>query len=381
MHQFLQVISYLPYPPQQLHLLSHHRWRPHQVNLHLVILQLPQSRLIIQVSNIPQRSSGDLAANGSYINVPAGYYTAAASKAIAYGSYKSNDSISVTPGITINSNNGLIQSSVNVTSNRLPVDSAGYFDNTFGLKTVVAGSSSKQLDIQAATTISPTESVQTAVAAGKFTTGVVKVGAISSNYVGSNIIARSSSDLNVSGATVTAPSGYYATAAATTIPNGSAKTPATTITAQPAISISASGLITATNSKTQNVTPTVTAGYVSSGTAGTITVNGSNTSQLTTKAAATYTPGTSDQTISANQYLTGAQTVKGDSNLIAANIASGVTIFGITGTHQGGITPTGTITISSNGTYDVTNYASASVKVGATVSGTKLIVPEGMIGV
>lgn len=195
------------------------------------------------------------------------------------------------------------------------------------------------------------------------------------------IMARTSSDVAVAGPTVSIPSGAYSNAVTKTVNNGSATTPATTITAQPAISISASGLITATNSKTQNVTPTVTAGYVSSGTAGTITVSGSNTSQLTTKAAATYTPGTSDQTISANQYLTGVQTVKGDANLIAANIASGVTIFGITGTHAGGITPTGTISISSNGTYDVTNYASASVKIGATVSGKKLIVPEGMIGV
>jgi hypothetical protein len=40
-------------------------------------------------------------------------------------------------------------------------------------------------------------------------------------------------------------------------------------------------LITASVSKTQGVTPSVTAGYVASGTSGTITVNGSNTNQLT----------------------------------------------------------------------------------------------------
>lgn len=55
-------------------------------------------------------------------------------------------------------------------------------------------------------------------------------------------------------------------------------------------------------------------------------------SGITKKAAATYTPGMSNQTIGANQYLSGAQTIKGDSNLVAGNIRSGVSIFGVTGT-------------------------------------------------
>lgn len=61
----------------------------------------------------------------------------------------------------------------------------------------------------------------------------------------------------------------------------------------------------------------VPAGYIGSG--------------ITKKAAATYTPGTSNQTIGANQYLSGAQTIKGDSNLVAGNIISGKTIFGVPG--------------------------------------------------
>ena len=50
------------------------------------------------------------------------------------------------------------------------------------------------------------------------------------------------------------------------------------------------------------------------------------------RGASTITPGTSDQTINAGIYLSGAQTIKGDSNLISSNIRSGVTIFGVTGT-------------------------------------------------
>ena len=55
------------------------------------------------------------------------------------------------------------------------------------------------------------------------------------------------------------------------------------------------------------------------------------TGNISSKAAETFTPTTNDQTISAGQYLSGAQTIKGDVNLAAGNIVSGVTIFGVTG--------------------------------------------------
>lgn len=52
---------------------------------------------------------------------------------------------------------------------------------------------------------------------------------------------------------------------------------------------------------------------------------------VTTKGAATYTPGTANQTIAAGQYLSGAQTIKGDGNLAAGNIVRGKSIFGVAG--------------------------------------------------
>lgn len=59
--------------------------------------------------------------------------------------------------------------------------------------------------------------------------------------------------------------------------------------------------------------------------------NGYVDQALATKAAATYTPGTANQTIAANQWLSGAQTIKGDGNLAAGNIIKGKSIFGVAG--------------------------------------------------
>lgn len=154
-------------------------------------------------------------------------------------------------------------------------------------------------------------------------------------------------------ASITADAGYDAlgevNVTVNAMPSGSAATPATTITANPSISVSSGGLITASVSASQSVTPTVSAGYVSSGTAGTVSVSGSNTSQLTTQAAQTIHPSTTDHTIASGKYLTGAQTVKGVllTNLSAGNIKKDVVVkvgdstdddcvASVTGTYEGG---------------------------------------------
>ena len=95
--------------------------------------------------------------------------------------------------------------------------------------------------------------------------------------------------------------------------------------ATPSISVSSSGLITASATQEE--------GYVSAGTE-------SATQQLTTQAAQTITPGTIDKIIDAGRYLTGDLTIKGDENLKSANIAQGVSIFGVSGT----LKPGGTMT-------------------------------------
>ena len=105
--------------------------------------------------------------------------------------------------------------------------------------------------------------------------------------------------------------------------------------ATPMIDVSAGGLITATTEQEK--------GYVSGGTK-------SATQQLTTQGAKTVTPGTSNQTaVASGRYTTGDVVVSGDANLVPANIAEGVSIFGVTGTHSGGGTFDGaTVTFTDN---------------------------------
>lgn len=108
--------------------------------------------------------------------------------------------------------------------------------------------------------------------------------------------------------------------------------------ATPMIDVSAGGLITATTEQEK--------GYVSGGTK-------SATQQLTTQGAKTVTPTTTNQTaVASGRYTTGDVVVSGDANLVPANIAQGVSIFGVTGTHSGGASiETCTITINATSRF------------------------------
>lgn len=145
--------------------------------------------------------------------------------------------------------------------------------------------------------------------------------------------------------TVTADSGYDGLSQVTV------NAMPTATQAKPSITVSSGGLITAS--------ATQTAGYVAAGTE-------SVTYQLATKAAQTYTPATSNQTIASQRYLTGVQTIKGDTNLTASNIKDGVTIFNVLGTYKGessgGGLPDG-ISALYSGTYTSPSDQASAVKV------------------
>ena len=75
--------------------------------------------------------------------------------------------------------------SIQSTSSETPTISV----SNSGLITASANgqSATQQLSVQAATSITPTESQQTAVAAGKYTTGAITVNAIPNNYIGTGV--------------------------------------------------------------------------------------------------------------------------------------------------------------------------------------------------
>ena len=288
-------------------------------------------------------------------------------------------------------------------------------------------------------TVSPSESQQSITADSGYTgLGTVTVNAISSNYVGSGITSRSSTDLTVSGATVTVPAGYYSSQATKsvstmTLPTSTSSSATSGYTSKATISRStsdqyinippgynsagayykisaiANGSVTApstisgstatvstgtntlTLTKTVSVTPNVTtAGYISSGTAGNSSI--SLTASVTTKAAATYNTSTTDQTISANQYLTGTQTIKAvtTSNISAVNIKAGVTvqvgdsndsdrIIGVTGTYTSDATATAADIVSGETAYVNGREVEGSLIIQSYYTGSS--VPSSSLGI
>lgn len=190
----------------------------------------------------------------------------------------------------------------------------------------------------------------------------VTVNAISSSYVGSAITRRSSSDLTVSDATVTAPSGYYSASASTSVASGTVVPPASITEIGTVTVVTPTGhgsprmRVTATSQAVPNVTQ---AGYISAGTSGQISVT--LETNVTGKGTATFYPSTSDQSISASTYVSGVQTFKAvtTNNIIASNIKSGVTvevgdaddpdrILSVTGTYSGGTSTCDTKTMTND---------------------------------
>lgn len=236
-------------------------------------------------------------------------------------------------------------------------------------------------------TYTPTESQQTEqITAGSGYDGIeevdVTVNAISSTYVGTGIARKSSSDLNVSGATVTAPAGYYESAAAKTVASGTEGTPTAT-----------KGTV---SNHAVSVTPSVTnsAGYISGGTktgtsvsvsaselvSGTLSITSSGTKDVTNYASASVAAGT-EGTPSATKGTVSNHSVSVTPSVTnTAGYISGGTKTGTAVTVQASELVSGSETKTANGTYDVTNLASLVVAIPIVTYYTGSSAPSSSLG-
>ena len=186
-----------------------------------------------------------------------------------------------------------------------------------------------EVSLQAKTNISPTESSQT-IEPDQGYTGLssVQINAIPSNYVGSGITQRSSSDLSASGDTVTVPAGYYSSAATKAGASGTAGTPTAT-----------KGTV---SNHSISVTPSVT-----------------NTTGYITGSTKTGTA----VTVSASELVSGSETKTANGTYDVTNLAS--LVVNVSG-GGGGI---GTLlNTTSIGTVNTTSTQAASLNVSCSVS-------------
>lgn len=105
--------------------------------------------------------------------------------------------------------------------------------------------------------------------------------------------------------------------------------------------------------------------------------SGKVTQDIPTKGAQTYTPGTANQTIAAGQYLTGPQTIKGDPNLIPANIKKGVSIMGNIGTWEGYVSSP--LNLFNSGTWGGGQSGYTVMEGPGTYPGNKVSITGGTI--
>lgn len=195
-------------------------------------------------------------------------------------------------------------------------------------------------------TVSPSESAQTVKADNGYDgLSQVTVNAVSKTYVGSGVTKKSAATYTPGTSNQSIASGQYLSGAQTI--KGDSNLIASNIKKGVTIFNVTGSYNEATGGPTlqsKTVSPSESTQTVSpdSGYDGLskVTVNAISStyigSDVTKKSAATYIPKTTDQSIASGQYLSGTQTIKGDANLVAGNIKSGVRIFGVTGTYTGG---------------------------------------------
>ena len=252
--------------------------------------KLTLDNMASDLNSIANRTSSDLTASGATVTVPAGNYKSQATKSVATVTRAStsistsvddtNDKITLTAsndqgtgyvtgsnqtatktitltasGATVTASDGSksISKSVATATQATPsvsIDNSGLLTatatQTAGYVSAGTKSGTKQLTVQAAKTVTPSTSEQTAVASGVYTTGAVKVAAIPTVTRANTTISVSADDTNDK-LTITASNNQ-----GTGYVTGANKTASTTI------SLTASGATVTASDGTNSVSKSVT---------------------------------------------------------------------------------------------------------------------------
>lgn len=328
-------------------------------------MSLPTTTASSATSGYTSKATIGRSTSDQYINIPTGYNASGAYykvSAVANGSAQTPATgITANPTINVDTSTGLITATTSVTKSVTPTVSAGYVSSGTAGTITVSGSNSKQLTVTAAQTVTPTESEQTAVAADRYTIGTVKVGAIPSTYVGSEVAQNDSDDLTVSGGTITAPAGFYAedaskSVASMTLPTAATSSATSGFTSKATISRSASDQYINIPTGYNSTGAYYKVSAVANGTAGTpIATKGTvSNNSISITPSVTNTTG----------YITGGTKTGTAVTVSASELVDG------------------TYSVTGAGTKNVTNYASISVPAGivtapSSISGSSATVSTG----
>lgn len=350
----------------------------------------------VATGNIATKSAADLTASGKTVTVPAGVYASQATKNVAETTHP-------TPLMYLNSSTGVV---------------TAYYDGESGYAEAITRSSSYQLTTTVATTITPTTTTQTAVSSGVYTLGAIKVAAMPTGTQGTPIATKGAVSNYAVSITpqVTNGEGWIAggtkTGSAVTV-SARELVAGTTLYCDDAASwdcanaetfvvqAGTEGTPTATKGTVSNhsisITPSVTngEGWITGGTktgtavtvsasdlvSGTYTVNAAGTTNVTNYASISVPTGsvnypTASKGTVTNHSISVTPAVSFDAGYISGGAKTGNSV-----TVTAGELVSGTTNITQNGTYDVTNYASASINVSGSPTGTTNITSNGIYDV
>ena len=370
-------------------------------------------------SAVPRNDSSDLTASGDTVTAPAGYYAANASKAVDAAAWKAGSILQPTMTTTVDAA-GLVTAKASGTMSVWPIQTSGWALSTRAYPIIFNETDTLQLPTQDADTITPSSSSQTAVAAGRFTTGAVTVAAIptetasvtpstsaqtiypsSDHYIDEVDVAAIQTEVasvtpSTSAQTITPTAGHFFdevdVAAFPTGSKGGSGTrtitvstestkknytiawpdatggyyPDTTFKPSETLSLTKQSATITPNNTTQTVSPSGPLYYIDSVTVNPVPTESASVTPTTSAQTITPTAGyyIDSVSVSAIQTETGSATPTTSAQTVTPSAGHFLTSVSVDAIPSQYIVPTGTKTITAEGTnIDVAAYATADVAI------------------